>query len=99
MSVCTTNYVCVRKWYTAADLDVIAYAAGAHAEDLNIICVTKGGDIQFQVQDDLGQWFTPTESSYTVISSNLVRLPRANMPDIRIVASADAVFSVEGSLR
>lgn len=96
---CTTNYVCTPVWYTAADLDVIAYAAGPHAEDLNITCVVKAGDIQFQVKDELGAWFTPTEASYTVTDSNLVRLPRANMPDVRILASVDATFSIQGSLR
>lgn len=99
MPTCSTNYVCTPKWYTALSEDVIAYAAGPHAVDLNITCIVKTGDIQFQVKDDLGAWFTPAEASYTVNASNLVRLPRANMPDIRILASADAVFSVEGSLR
>ncbi len=96
---CTTNYVCVPKWYVAADTDVIAYAAGPHAVDLNVTCIVKTGNIQFQVKDELGAWFTPSESSYTVLASNLVRLPRANMPDIRIIATLDATFSIEGSLR
>lgn len=96
---CTTNYVCTPKWYVAADTDVIAYAAGPHAPDLNVTCVVKTGNIQFQVKDELGAWFTPTEASYTVLASNLVRLPRANMPDIRIIATSDATFSIEGSLR
>jgi len=96
---CTTNYTCVPKWYVAADLDVIAKAAGPHAVDLNITCVVKTGNIQFQVKDDEDEWFTPSEASYTVLASNLVRLPRANMPDVRIIATADATFSIEGSLR
>lgn len=96
---CTTNYVCTPRWYTAADTDVIAYAAGPHAVDLNVTCVVKTGTIQFQVKDDLGNWFTPSEASYTVTDSNLVRLPRANMPDVRILATADATFAIEGSLR
>ena len=96
---CTTNYVCTPKWYTATDLDVIAFAAGPHAVDLNVTCVVHDGDIQFQVRDETGVWFTPSEASYTVLASNLVRLPRANMPDIRILATADATFSIEGSLR
>lgn len=99
MSVCATNYVCVPKWYSATDLDVIAKAAGPHAVDLNITCVVKSGNIQFQVKDDADVWFTPSEASYTVLSSNLVRLPRANMPDVRILATADAVFAIEGSIR
>lgn len=97
--VCTTNYVCVPKWYVAADVDVIAHAAGPHAVDLNVTCIVKTGNIQFQVKDEEGEWFTPSEASYTVLASNLVRLPRANMPDIRIIATADATFSIEGSLR
>lgn len=96
---CTTNYVCTPKWYVAADIDVIAYAAGPHAVDLNVTCIVKTGNIQFQVKDELGAWFTPSESSYTVLASNLVRLPRANMPDIRILATGNATFAVEGSLR
>lgn len=96
---CTTNYVCTPVWYTAADTDVIARAAGPHAVDLNITCVVNSGNVQFQVKDNLGNWFTPAEASYTVLDSNLVRLPRANMPDVRIIATGDATFSVEGSLR
>lgn len=99
MPTCTTNYVCTPVWYTAADLEVIAKASGPHAVDLNVTCVVKAGDIQFQVKDELGTWFTPSEASYTVLASNCVRLPRANMPDIRILATADATFSIEGALR
>lgn len=99
MATCTTNYTCVPKWYVAADLEVIAQAAGPSAVDLNVTCIVKTGDIQFQVQDELGVWFTPAEASYTVQASNLVRLPRANMPAVRIIATADATFSVQGALR
>ncbi len=104
MAICSTNYVCVPKWYTAADsaeasgVDVIALAAGPHAVDLNITCIVKLGDIQFQIKDENDAWFTPSEASYTVTDSNLVRLPRANMPDMRILATNDATFSVTGSL-
>lgn len=96
---CSTNYVCTPIWYTAADTDVIAQAAGPHAQDLNVTCVPKTGTVEFQVKDDEGNWFTPAEASYTVSSSNLVRLPRANMPAVRILATADATFYVEGVLR
>lgn len=96
---CSTNYVCNPIWYTAADIDVIAVAAGPYAQDLNVTCVVKSGNIQFQVKDENGDWFTPSEASYTINDSNLVRLPRANMPDIRIIATADATFYVEGPLR
>lgn len=104
---CSTNYECTPIWYTAADRsdadpageDVIAYAAGPYAQDLNVTCVPRTGTVQFQVKDDQGNWFTPSEASYTIQDSNLVRLPRANMPDVRIIATADATFYVEGSLR
>lgn len=96
---CSTNYVCTPIWYTATDQDVIARAAGPHAQDLNITCVVKTGTVEFQVKDETGAWFTPSEASYTINDSNLVRLPRANMPDIRIIATADATFYVEGPLR
>lgn len=102
---CTTTHTCTPNWYTAqnnsdtgTEEDIIAQAGGFHAIDLNIVCVTKTGTIQFQVQDDLGVWFTPTESAYTIQDSNVVRLPRANMPAIRIIATGDAVFSIYGSL-
>ena len=49
MSTCSTNYVCTPVWYVAADDDVIAYAAGPHAVDLNVTCVVKTGNIQFQM--------------------------------------------------
>ena len=98
MSNCATNYVCTPVWFDSTDLEVIAYAAGPHAVDLNVVCVVNTGDIQFQVKDANGDWFTPSEASYTVSDSNLVRLPRSNMPDIRILATGDATFSVYGSL-
>jgi hypothetical protein len=105
MARCTTNYVCTPVWYTAADSDeqsgedVISYAAGPAAVDLNITCIVNSGDVQFQVKDQNDMWFTPSEASYTVLASNVVRLPRANMPDIRILATGNATFSVAGDLR
>lgn len=98
MVQCSVNYVCTPVWYTAADTDVIVAAAGPHAVDVNVTCVVNAGTVQFQVKDDQGNWFTPNEVSYTVTNSNLVRLPRANMPDIRIIATVDATFYVEGDL-
>lgn len=102
---CSTNYVCVPIWYDVDDkteeggTDVIAYAAGPYAQDLNVTCVVGDGTVQFQVKDHTGAWFTPSEVSYTVSDSNLVRLPRANMPDVRIIATGTAKFYVEGPLR
>lgn len=104
---CSTNYVCTPIWYDVNNnsdldpdnIDVIAYAAGPYAEALNVTCVVNSGTVQFQVKDNLGNWFTPSEASYTVQDSNCVRLPRANMPDVRIIATGDAFFYVEGSLR
>lgn len=97
--ICTTTYVCTPKWYDATDTDVIVRAAGPHAVDLNVVCWVGDGNIQFQVQDPDGNWFTPSEASYTVVDSNCVRLPRANMPDIRILATGTAKFHVVGDLR
>lgn len=105
MAECSTNYICTPVWYTAADStegggdDVIAQAAGPHAVDLNVSCVVKTGNIQFQIQDETEAWFTPSEAAYTVTASNLVRFPRANMPAMRILATADATFAVQGVLR
>lgn len=102
---CSTNYVCTPIWYTVADNvdeggeDVIADAAGPHAQDLNVTCDVRSGTVQFQVKDRDGNWFTPAEASYTVNDSNCVRLPRANMPAVRIIATGDAAFYVEGPLR
>lgn len=104
-TIIDTNYTVTPKWFDINDKteedgeDVIAFAAGPYAVDLNITCEVNAGNIQFQVRDSNGDWFTPAEASYTVLDSNLVRLPRANMPDIRIIATADAKFMVTGSLR
>lgn len=103
-SICTTNYTCTPKWYVAGDAsenggeDVILYSKGPHAEDTNVTCVVNSGNIQFQVKNENDAWFTPSEASYTVTASNLVRIPRANMPDIRILATSDATFSIAGAL-
>lgn len=97
MTICATNYVCTPVWYTSANEDVIVHAGSPSAVDLNVTCIVNTGNIQFQVKDNNGVWFTPAESSYTVTDSNLVRLPRSNMPDIRILATGDATFSVAGS--
>jgi hypothetical protein len=98
MATCSTNYVCVPKWYVAADVDVIATARGPSAVDLNITCIPGTGSVQFQIKDQNDAWFTPVEASHTVVESALVRLPRANMPDVRIMAIGDATFSVAGDL-
>lgn len=106
---CSTSYTCTPTWHDATDRsdppageakeDIVAYAAGPHAQDLNVVCFVGTGTIEFQVKDPDGNWFTPNEASYTVAASNCVRLPRANMPDVRIIATGDAKFYVEGSLR
>jgi len=104
MATCTTNYTCTPVWYTSVDSvegggsDVISYASGPSAVDLNVTCIVNTGNIQFQIKDNNDAWFTPTEASYTVSASNCVRLPRANMPDVRILATGDATFSVAGAL-
>jgi hypothetical protein len=103
--LCSTNYECTPIWYDETNStegggeDVIAAAAGPYAQDLNVTCVPGAGTVQFQVKDHEGNWFTPAEASYTVNESNLVRLPRANMPDVRILATGPARFYVEGALR
>lgn len=102
---CSTNYTCTPIWYDntansdSGGTDVIAYAAGPHAVDLNVVCFVGTGTVQFQVKDPDGNWFTPAEASYTVQDSNCVRLPRANMPDVRVIATGTAKFYIEGSLR
>ena len=102
---CSTNYTCEPIWFdvsanseTGGD-DVIANAAGPSAVDLNVVCFVGSGTVQFQVKNPDGDWFTPSEASFTVIDDTCVRLPRANMPAIRIIATDDAKFYVEGSLR
>ena len=99
MPTCDTTYTCTPTWFVDTDLEVIANAAGPHAVDLNVTCIVNSGNVQFQLKDNLDAWFTPSEASYTVLASNCVRLPRANMPDVRILATGDATFSVNGSLR
>ena len=96
MTTCTTNYVCTPKWYVAADDDVILPSKGPSATDLNVTCIVKTGNIQFQIKNELDAWFTPSESAFTIVASSLVRLPRANMPEVRIIATNDATFSVHG---
>lgn len=98
MVVCTTNYICVPKWYVAADLDVIAQIGGPSAPDLNVTCQVNTGNIQFQVKNDADDWFTPADASYTVTVSNVIRMPRANMPDMRVLATGDATFAITGAL-
>ena len=98
MTACTTNYTCVPTWYVLTDVAVIAQIGGPSAPDLNVTCVVGTGTVQFQVKDELGAWFTPADASYTVTVSNVIRMPRANMPDMRILATGDATFSVTGAL-
>jgi len=107
MAEYTTNYTVTPTWFTSDDSeenggeDVIALAAGPHAVALNITCIPKTGSVQLQVRDENGDWFTPAPiiGHYTVTDSTLLTLPRANMPDVRILAVGDATFSITGSLR
>ena len=102
--ICSTNYVCTPIWYTNADStegggdDVVVLASGGYVTDLNVTYEPNTGTVQFQVKDSNDNWVTPAEPSYTVSEFNLVRLPRANMPDIRVYATADATFYIEGAL-
>lgn len=98
MATCTTNYTCTPVWYTSVDVDVIAQIGGPSAPDLNVTCIVNTGNIQFQVKDELGAWFTPADASYTVTVSNVIRMPRANMPDMRVLATGNATFSITGAL-
>jgi len=50
------------------------------------------------VKDENAAWFTPADASYTVTVSNVIRMPRANMPDMRVLAVGDATFSITGAL-
>jgi hypothetical protein len=98
MATCTTNYTCVPVWYVSTDVDVIAQIGGPSAPDLNVTCIVNTGTIQFQVKNELDAWFTPADASYTVTVSNVIRMPRANMPDMRVLATGNATFSVTGAL-
>lgn len=98
MPICTTNYTCVLVWYTSADTDVIAQIGGPSAPDLNVTCLVGTGSVVFQVKDDQDAWFTPADASYTVTVSNVIRMPRANMPDMRVLATGNAKFSITGAL-
>ena len=98
MPICTTNYTCVLVWYSSADTAVIAQIGGPSAPDLNVTCVVGTGTVQFQVKDDQDAWFTPADASYTVSVSNVIRMPRANMPDMRVLATGNALFSIAGAL-
>lgn len=98
MTVCTTNYDCVAKWYVSTDLDAIAQIGGPSAPDLNVTCIPGTGSVQFQVKDELDAWFTPADASYTISVANVVRMPRAYMPDMRVIAFGDATFSITGAL-
>ena len=63
MVVCTTNYICVPKWYVLTDIDVIAQIGGPSAPDLNVTCIPGTGSVQFQVKDENDDWFTPADAS------------------------------------
>jgi len=96
--VCTTNYTCVLTWYVLTDVDVIAQIGGPSAPDLNVTCIPNTGTIQFQVKDENDAWFTPADASYTVTVANVIRMPRANMPEMRVLATGDATFAITGAL-
>lgn len=105
--ICSTNYVCTPQWFDATyNLDthpdgpgnVIISASGPHAQDVNMVCWVADGNVQIQTEDPDGNWFTPGEASYTVTDSTIVRIPRANMPNLRIIATQGAKFYIEGAL-
>lgn len=98
MVVCTTNYTCVPVWYILTDTDVIAQIGGPSAPDLNVTCIPGTGSVQFQVKDENDAWFTPADASYTIAVSNVIRMPRANMPDMRVIAFGNATFAITGAL-
>lgn len=98
MVACATNYTCVPIWYVLTDTEVIAQIGGPSAPDLNVTCVVGTGTVLFQVKDENDAWFTPADASYTVTVSNVVRMPRANMPDMRVLATGNATFAITGAL-
>ena len=103
---CSTNYTCTPVWYDSThntdthpdSEDVIIRGAGPYTPDNNIVCDVGTGNVKIQVKNKDGEWFTPSASQWTIIDSDCVRLPRANMPDVRIIASGDAEFHITGSL-
>lgn len=107
---CETNYTCTPTWYTVADNsevetngefgdDVILNSAGPHAVDNNMVVDVGTGTVEIQVQDSTQTWFTPSEASWTITADGCKRIPRANMPDLRVIATGDATFHIVGSLR
>jgi hypothetical protein len=98
MTICTTNYTCVPVWYDNTAVDVIAQIGGPSAPDLNVTVIAGTGTVQFQVKDDQDAWFTPADASYTITVSNIIRMPRANMPEMRVLATGDALFAITGAL-
>lgn len=104
MPIFYPNFARSSVWYTSADSeeqngdDVIIYADNPYQEDLVMIVEPNAGDVQIQVKDSSDNWFTPTGSEFTITEKTLVKIPRKNMPDTRILATSDATFCIHGSV-
>lgn len=72
--------------------------AGKKYTNPTTITVDPGtGDIQLQFKNASGAWVTPSDPAYTITAFNVIELKRTNMPEINIIATGAAKFSVSGA--
>lgn len=80
--------------WNAAATPVEVLADQSFDKPVIVLVDPNGGNVQIQFKNQAGNWVTPADSSYTISVFGPVELPRASMPDTRILATGGARFQV-----
>lgn len=84
----------ISAWFTSADSYVIH--SGRHYEAPITVTVDPGtGNVQIQFKNSAGTWTTPADVAFTIDAFGVYELPRANVPEARIIATGNAQFQIQ----
>ncbi|MCF7725788.1 hypothetical protein [Sulfitobacter sp. M22] len=67
-----------------------------YSTDFSIVVDPGDGDVQVQIEDSAGDWFTPDGEEYTLTLADVYVIDRRNRPSLKIVASGTAKFYTIG---
>ncbi len=67
-----------------------------HSTDFSIVVDPGNGNVQVQIEDAAGAWFTPAAAEYTLTAADVYVIDRRNRPSLKIVASGTAQFYTIG---
>lgn len=82
----------------AYQTDELIIPEGVHySTDFSIVVEPGDGNVQVQIQDSAGDWFTPSADEYTLAAADVYVIDRRNKPSFKIMATGTAKFYTIGA--